>query len=402
MSVNKKIMMVIPVLKGGGAERVSSVLLNSFKNKGFETEYLLTNSDEDEIINRDLDNDIPVTVLRKSFVTESVFVRIFYKLLRFFSSLICKVFESLKISVPVCFSYLSFISEYRKEIKAFRNKLKTEPDTTVIAFLQPAIPIVLLAACGLPNRVIISERGDPKRLVKSRYGYKFIEKYYMRADSAVFQTEDAKYTYPPNIAKKGYVIFNPINENLPKAYFGERNKNITTFCRISKQKNLPMLIEAFNEVHKAFPDYKLRIIGKPNNDDDMIALNDTNVLIDKYHLNDFVEFLPFSTSVHEDIIKDAMYVNSSDYEGMSNAMLEAMAIGMPVVCTDCPIGGARAVINHGVNGMLTKVGDCQDFAEKIISVLNDKELSRMLSANAVEIKTQLSISNITIQWEALL
>ena len=97
-----------------------------------------------------------------------------------------------------------------------------------------------------------------------------------------------------------------------------------------------------------------------------------------------------------------MYVNSSDYEGMSNAMLEAMAIGMPVVCTDCPIGGARAVIIHGINGMLTKVGDCQDFAEKIISVLNDKELSRMLSANAVEIKTQLSISNITIQWEALL
>lgn len=402
MSVNKKIMMVIPVLKGGGAERVSSVLLNSFKKKGFETEYLLTNSDEDEIINRDLDKDIPVTVLRKSFATESVFVRIFYKLLRIFSSLICKIFESLRICVPVCFSYLSFISEYRKEIKAFRNKLKTEPDTTVIAFLQPTVPIVLLASRGLPNRVIISERGDPKRLIKSRYGYKFIEKYYMRADAAVFQTDDAKYTYPPNIAKKGYVIFNPINENLPKAYFGERNKNITTFCRISKQKNLPMLIEAFNEVHKAFPDYKLRIIGKPNNDDDMIALNDTNVLIDKYHLNDSVEFLPFSTSVHEDIIKDAMYVNSSDYEGMSNAMLEAMAIGMPVVCTDCPIGGARAVINHGENGMLTKVGDSRDFAEKIISVLNDKELSRMLSANAVEIKTQLSISNITIQWEALL
>lgn len=398
MSVNKKIMMVIPVLKGGGAERVSSVLLNSFKNKGFETEYLLTNSDEDEIINRDLDKDIPVTVLRKSFVTESVFVRIFYKLLRIFSSLICKIFESLKFSVPVCFSYLSFISEYRKEIKAFRNKLKTEPDTTVIAFLQPAIPIVLLAACGLPNRVIISERGDPKRLIKSRYGYKFIEKYYMRADAAVFQTEDAKYTYPPNIAKKGYVIFNPINENLPKAYFGERNKNITTFCRISWEKNLSMMIDAFAQVTKHYPDYRLRIIGNAGNKNDINYLKD---YVNSLSLSEYVDFIPFKANVHEFIINDAVYVNSSDHEGMSNAMLEAMAIGMPVVCTDCPIGGARAVINHGENGMLAKVGDCQDFAEKIISVLNDKELSNKISSNASRIRTDLSLEKISEQWMEL-
>lgn len=398
MSVKKKIIMVMPVLKGGGAERVSSMLLNSFKNKGFETEYLLTNSDEDEIINRDLDKDIPVTVLRKSFVSESIFVRIFYKLLRIFTSLVCKMYESLKISVPVCFSYLSFISEYRKEIRALRNKLKAEPDTTVIAFLQPTIPIVLLAARGLSNKVIISERGDPKRIVKSRYGYKFIEKYYARADAAVFQTEDAKNTYPPDIAKKGYVIFNPINENLPEAYFGERNKNITTFCRISWEKNLFMMLEAFARVIKHFPDYHLKIIG---NADDKNEINNLKDSVNKLSLSNHVEFIPFNTSVHDLIIKDAIYVNSSDHEGMSNAMLEAMAIGMPVVCTDCPIGGARAVIKHSVNGMLTKVGDSRDFADKIISVLSDKELSNKLSFNASRIRNDLSLEKITEQWMEL-
>ena len=401
MKENKKILTVMPVLKGGGAERVSSMLTNEFKASGFETEYLLTSSNENEIINRDLRDDVPVTVLRKLFKNENAVTKLFYRLLRILSSVFCKLFEAVKADVPVIFSYMSFVSEYRREIKAMRKKLKKEPDTTVVVFLQPSIPIVLLASRGLPNRIIISERGDPKRLIKSRYGYKFIEKFYTRADVAVFQTEDAKNTYPENIAKKGTVIFNPINGKLPEPYFGERNKYITTFCRISKQKNLPMLIEAFNIVHKKFPENVLRIIGQTSNKDDEEALDDTNALIEKYGIADFVEFLPFSTEVHKEIIADSVYVNSSDYEGMSNAMLEAMAIGMPVVCTDCPIGGASAVICHGENGMLTRVGDSEDFAEKIIAVLSNDELSAKLSRNAVKIREDLSLGNISKKWMEL-
>ncbi len=401
MKENKKILTVMPVLKGGGAERVSSMLTNEFKASGYETEYLLTSSNEDEIINRDLKDDVPVTVLRKLFKNENAVTKLFYRLLRILSSVFCKLFEAVKADVPVIFSYMSFVSEYRREIKAMREKLKKEPDTTVVVFLQPSIPIVLLAARGLPNRIIISERGDPKRLVKSRYGYNFIKKYYTRADSAVFQTEDAKNTYPRNISVKGTVIFNPINGKLPEPYFGERNKYITTFCRISKQKNLPMLIEAFNIVHKKFPENVLRIIGQTSNKDDEEALDDTKALIEKYGIADFVEFLPFSTEVHKEIIADALYVNSSDYEGMSNAMLEAMAIGMPVVCTDCPIGGASAVICHGENGMLTRVGDSEDFAEKIIAILSDDELSEKLSRNAARIREDLSLRNISKKWMEL-
>ena len=401
MKENKKILTVMPVLKGGGAERVSSMLTNEFKASGFETEYLLTSSNENEIINRDLKDDVPITVLRKFFKNENAVTKLFYRLLRILSSVFCKLFEAVKADVPVIFSYMSFVSEYRREIKAMREKLKKEPDTTVVVFLQPSIPIVLLAARGLPNRIIISERGDPKRLIKSRYGYKFIEKFYTRADAVVFQTEDARNTYPGKISVKGRVIFNPINGKLPEPYFGERNKYITTFCRISKQKNLPMLIEAFNIVHKKFPENVLRIIGQTSNKDDEEALDDTKALIEKYGIADFVEFLPFSTEVHKEIIADALYVNSSDYEGMSNAMLEAMTIGMPVVCTDCPIGGASAVICHGENGMLTRVGDSEDFAEKIIAILSDDELSEKLSRNAAKIREDLSLGNISKKWMEL-
>ena len=398
--MSKKVLMVMPVLKGGGAERVASILTNEFHKKGYNCEFLLTSCNRNEVISRDLSEDVPLIILREYF--KKSFTDIFYKLLRFGTSLLCKPFEKVKKSVPVAFSYLSFVANYYKEIKALKKVLKENDNATVVAFLQPAIPMVLLAGRKTKNKIIISERNDPKRLMKHRYGYSFIKKYYERADKVVFQTEDAKNTYPENIASKGTVIFNPIKENLPERYTGERNKNITTFCRISYQKNLPVLVKAFSEVHKDFEDYKLRIIGNTQNADDENALEETKKLIEELKIADFVDFEPFSLNVHEKIIEDAVYVNSSDYEGMSNAMLEAMAIGMPVVCTDCPIGGASAVIKDGENGLLVPVGDVDELAKAIKIVITDKEVSLKLSENAVKIKDELSLSNIARKWMELL
>lgn len=397
----KQVLMVMPVLKGGGAERVASILTNEFYKNGYDCEFLLASCKNDEVINRDLDENIPLLNLRDYF-ENTVLSEVFYSVLRVFSSILCKPFERIKKTVPVSFSYLSFVSNYHKEIKAFEKILKSRPDATVIAFLQPSIPIVLLAGRKTKNRIIISERGDANRLIKHRYGYKFIKKYYERADKAVFQTVDAQDVYPKNIASKGTVIFNPIKENLPERYTGERNKNITTFCRISYQKNLPLLVEAFSELHKAYKDYRLRIIGNTSNADDEKALNETKTLISKLGLDEFVDFETFSLNVHEKIIKDAVYVNSSDYEGMSNAMLEALAIGMPIVCTDCPVGGAKAIIKNGENGLLVPMKDKKSLAEALCKIIGDKELSQRLSANAVTIKDELSLSNIAKKWMELI
>jgi len=397
MSKNKKILMVMPVMMGGGAERVASLLLNEFSRNGYNCEFLLTSSDKNDVINRDLNPDIPITSVYEKSNKKSLL----FKAAEIFSSLLCKPFEILKLDVPACFARLSFVSQYHSEIKKLKEKLESEPDTVVISFLQPSVPMTLIAAKNLPNRVVVSERGDPKRLLKKRYGYKFIKKYYSRADAVVFQTNDAKAAYPDNVSSKGTVIFNPINDKLPKPYHGEREKYITTFCRISRQKNLLVLVQAFADFHKEFSDYKLKIIGEPQNDDDRAHLAEAKELAEKLLITDFIDFLPFSSEVHNLIIHDAMYVNSSDYEGMSNAMLEAMAIGMPVVCTDCPIGGANAVIENGRNGMLTKVGDPKDFADAIIKVLSDKELAESLSLNAAKIRDELSLENISRKWVEL-
>ena len=387
----------MPVMKGGGAERVASLLLNEFNRNGYDCEFLLTSSKTEDIINRDLNPDIPITSVYSCKKNNIIF-----KILELISSLLCKPFELFRIPVPALFAYHSFFSQYHREIKVLKEKLKKDPETKVVSFLQPSVPMTLIATKGLPNRVIISERGDPKRLLKKRYGYNFIRKYYQRADAVVFQTNDAKAAYPDNISEKGTVIFNPINDKLPEPYFGEREKYVTTFCRISRQKNLPVLVEAFAGFHKEFSDYRLRIIGEPQNDDDRASLNETKALADKLGITDYIDFMPFSAEVHGLIIRDAMYVNSSDYEGMSNAMLEAMAIGMPVVCTDCPIGGANAVIDNNENGILTEVGNATEMCEAMKKIAGDSEFANKLSHNASQIRYNLSLENTAKKWMELL
>lgn len=398
----KKVMFVLPVMKGGGAERVASLLANEFHKNGIETSFLLTSSAKEYVIRVDLDPEIPLRTLSELPRHEGIILKFAGKIMQLASSAFCKFFEFRKKPVPAGLACWSFKSQNREEILKLRTLLAKDPELMVIAFLQPSIPITLLAAKGLPNRVIFSERADPNRLMKKRYGRKFIEEYYPRADAAVFQTFDAKDAYPACVSEKGTVISNPLKADLPEPYFGERTKNITTFCRISAQKNLPLLFEAFAKLYKEHPAYKLRIIGDASNDEGTAIEAQLRAFINEHDLADAVIFEPFMKEVHGAVIRDAMYVNSSDYEGISNAMLEAMAIGMPVVCTDCPIGGARATIQDGENGLLVPVGDCEALYRAMKRIIEEPGLAEKLSENAAKLREELSLPKIAEKWMKLL
>ena len=402
MQNGKKVLMVLPHMTGGGAERVAAQLMNRLNACGYDTRFMLTRAKKNEVVRTDLNERTPLILLTEELKKETALQKLAYLPQRIFAAVCGALFEKRGKYAPAAAGKAAIVWQNHREIRYLRTYLKNEPDVTAIAFLQPAIPVTLLAARGLPNRVIVSERADPNRLMKKRYGKKFIEKYYVRADAAVFQTREAYAVYPKCVAEKGTVIPNPLKAGLPAPYHGPRNKTVTTFCRISKQKNLPLLLEAFSALHRDHPDYRLRVIGDAPNAEGEAVLAGIKRLVASYGLAEAVSWEPFMKNVHGAVLHDAMYVNSSDYEGISNAMLEAMAIGMPAVCTDCPIGGARATIEDGENGLLTPVGDADALYRAMKRVIEEPGLADRLSENAVKLRETLSLEAIAGRWAALL
>ena len=251
-----------------------------------------------------------------------------------------------------------------------------------------------IADFGLKNKLIISERNDPK--VKGNK-YKYIRNFLYRfADVLVCQTNDAKEYFPRYIQKKSVIIMNPLKDNLPKPWTGDREKIIVNFCRLEKQKNLKLLIDSFEIVNKKHSDYKLYIYGEGTEKEKL-----QEYINNKKFEND-IFIMPYKDNIHEIIKKYTMFVSTSDYEGLSNSMLESMAIGLPTICTDCPCGGAKMVIRNEENGILIPVGDKERTAKAIIDLIEDKEQQKKLSENSIKIKQKLNVEVIAKEWCKLL
>ena len=96
-----------------------------------------------------------------------------------------------------------------------------------------------------------------------------------------------------------------------------------------------------------------------------------------------------------------MYVLSSDYEGISNSMLEAMALGLPVIATDCPIGGSRMYIRDGENGFLVPVGDAEALARAMGRLADEPALGEKFGREAVKLREGLTTAKIADRFLAL-
>lgn len=292
--------------------------------------------------------------------------------------------------------YTSSNSTIQKIERIFklRKIFKKNKNSTIISFEYFVNMQTIIANLGLKNKLIISERNDPSRVGNSKKNTRnFL---YNLSDYLVCQTEDAKLYFPQKIQNKTIVIPNPIKDNLPERYDGKRKKEIVTFCRIEKQKNLKMLIDAFEILQKKYNDYKLVIYGDGSEKEKI-----EKYIIEK-NLKNKIELYPFTNDIHEKIKKSAMFVSSSDYEGISNSMIEAMAIGLPTICTDCPCGGAKMMIEDGTNGLLVDVGNIKELSQKMLLLINDKKLSDIISVNGTKVKEKLSKNKICKLWREII
>ena len=392
--MGKTITLLIKQMVGGGAERVISLLSNSFAERGYDTTLIITHQSM---------KDADLTTIQKAVHTISLEDEVTRESKRLKSLLVLKVRLTGKIDRTIFKKsddeYLIKKYEVRNYDKVHWLKkyfVKSSPNT-IIAFLNDSVYLSLLSACK-GDKVIISERNDPRQSLSSKTSFAFFRTMYPKADEMVFQSPDAMQWYRENTRVKGRVIFNPIKPDLPERFIGERKKKIVNFCRISGQKNLHLLINAFELFAKYYPDYELYIYGDAVGNGAEGYIDSVNKGIDRLNCKDSIHILPAQKSIHSLIRDYAMFVSSSDFEGMSNSMLEAMAIGLPTICTDCPAGGARAVIKDHENGILAPVNDAQAMANAMKEVVGNSALAEKLSVNGTKIREELSVDKIVNQW----
>ena len=116
-------------------------------------------------------------------------------------------------------------------------------------------------------------------------------------------------------------------------------------------------------------------------------------------LSDRVVLYGHTTNIHQKINNASLFVSSSNYEGISNSMLEAIALGIPSICTDCPAGGAREIIDSEINGILVPVGDRQAMAIAMRKLLNDTSLAESISNEGIKLRETISVSEISKKWD---
>lgn len=388
--MEKKIIFLIKVMLGGGAERVVSVLSKAWIERGYQVDLVITHQTQQGAYLQELDKKVNVIFLEDE-LNRSKKVSILAKLRMLYARAIGKIgFREVSLIQKYC------ARNYGKVVW-LKSYFKNNADSTAVAFLYDSIFLTLLAKAR-KTRVIISERGDPQQSMSSKTTMAFLHREFCKADRVVFQSLDVKKWYETKMNVTGTVIFNPIKQGLPKRYEDVREKKIVNFCRISKQKNLELLLDAFSLLQKNYPDYELYIYGDAVGNSAEGYLEQIKCYVQEKELDGKLHLCGACADVHERIKDATMFVSSSDYEGMSNSMLEAMAMGLPVVCTDCPAGGARAVIRDRENGVLVPVGDAQAMYQAMKEIIEDSVFAEKISQKAYDIRNQQSVETIVAKW----
>ncbi len=355
----KKVCFIIDDMGPGGAERVISLLAKFMVNQGLEVEILMISTNKIQSF-YELDDKVKLSLL----INEGA-------------------------QVPKTFKRVRLI---KKHLKKYR------PDY-VISFLPHVNVYAHFATRNLNVKHIVSERSNPYIYPKSRIHKLLRNHAFKHADACVLQTKDALKYFNKKVQAKSVIIKNPLRpiSDRYQIKFEEREHNrIVAVGNFKKDKNYPLLLNAFYKFSQKLPHYVLEIYGQG-------ALEgEINKIIAQLNISDKVTLKGLSDDIIDSIYDAGMYVLSSSNEGMPNSLMEAMALGIPSISTDCPIWGPREIIDDYKNGILVEVDNVDELVEAMELLHNDKELAKTISLNATKIKDKLFLEKIGQKWVNLL
>ena len=276
-------------------------------------------------------------------------------------------------------------------IAALRTLIRQYAPAALISFMAEPNFRAVLAARGLPVKTIVSVRNDPKREYSGRAGG-FVGKHILPlADGCVFQTREAMSWFPDSFQRRSAVIMNQVSERFFEEPPAAKHRDIAAVGRLNPQKNHALLIRAYAALGPI--EDRLVIYGEGE------LREELEELVRSLHLEGRVLLPGLSDNVSRDVKSARLFVLSSDFEGMPNALLEAMALGLPCISTDCPCGGPAEILENGKNGLLVPVGDEQALTAAMAALLENGDLRAALGGQARKTAERFSPEKVFRQWE---
>lgn len=346
-----RITFVAANLNSGGAERVMSLLANQFIKSGYEVEFVFLKKD---IRFYPLHDKVNVLIAEKECGSDSLIKKLLWM---------------------------------RKYIR--QNK----PDV-VFAFRIAIYCVTIPSLIGVRIPIIASERNDPRFYsLKLRLLQKIL---LPLTDRFVVQTQHIKDYFPTFIQKKTDIIFNPVTDKVFSLPDIPKEKQIISVGRLHSQKNQKMMVEAFARISQQFPEWKLDIYGEGPERDSLESL----VSSFRFQVSSRISLPGRSENIIEELNKSEIFAFSSDYEGMSNAVVEAFCVGLPIITTK--VSGTEDIIIDGENGFLLERNDITGMEKAMRKLMSDENLRKKMG-DINKTKSEIfNMNKIFIQWENVL
>lgn len=351
MSNKENLTFILPDLDLGGTQRVLVYLANSLVKEGYKIKIIVFKKVEGKIF--DLSNKVLIKNLNLYKKTTNIFQKIFFNIYR---------------------------------IKKIRNEIKKDNSSKLISFLTTTNILTLISSIGLNKKIIINERNDPSK--------KKISIFWKILKFLIYRNADKIFVNQPNV-KKSFIyknlffIPNPITI-LPEKKV-KKKKIILSVARLDYQKNIDLLIKSFSKSIAIKKNWKLVIFGKGKEKKKLL------MLVNKLGISNFVIFKGTTEKINYWYKKSEIFTLSSRFEGMPNALIEAMNSKLAVIGTRIP--GIKFFIKNKINGLLFGVNNEKELTKHINFLIKNKTIRRNLGNKAFKDVNKLANPNVFInRW----
>lgn len=291
------------------------------------------------------------------------------------------------------FSGFRMIADYKRLFK------QRKPD---ICFLYMSKPIAfggIAAVLGKVKHINILVNGMENAYYRTGFkdfivrcvmstAYRFVSK---RADNVFFQNRDDKKYFETHhiLTKDNATVVG--GSGVDMSYFKKTDLPpqpvVLMVARLLWSKGIREYLYAVNEVKKKHPDTKVLLVGGLDNNDEALSQEE----LDRYIESADIEYCGYAHDVRPYLNRCSIFVLPSYHEGLPRCVIEAMSVGRPIITTDVP--GCRETVIDGENGFIVNARDSEALSERLLKLVEDKELrEKMAEASYLLCKQKFEVN----------